>query len=170
MLLFVCLFIYLCYNWRGGRRRRGVGNCLQLFSLSKCAKHIWMHKEIKALKQPWAEFQEQKWFQCVCLPAPGILQHVVFTELVVHSSSRAVGGRFVSSGAKESLTSWQNYRHSWGTLIHLWMYAYINIISLLKFPFPQDSLSSLTWNISILSSEFWGVFFTVPLCVHVFWC
>lgn len=76
-------------------------------------------KEIKALKQPRSEFQEQKLRWHVCLPAPGILQHVVFTELAVYSSSPVVRERFVSLEVRESLTSQQNYRYSQGMLIHV---------------------------------------------------
>lgn len=53
-------------------------------------------KEIKALKQPRSEFQEQKLRWHVCLPTPGILQHVVYTELAMYSSSPVVRERFVS--------------------------------------------------------------------------
>lgn len=170
MLLSICLSIYLFIyvTTEGGRGRRRVGNCLWLFCLSKCAKKIWLHKEIKALKQPWAEFQEQKWLWCVCTPAPGVLQHVVFTELAAYSSSPVVRERFVSSEGRESLTSRQNYRYSWGTLIHVWVRAYINIPRLLKFVFPQDSLSSSTWNIYTSFPLNFEAIFTVPLCVHVF--
>lgn len=68
-------------------------------------------KEIKALKQPRSEFQEQKLRCHVYLPTPGILQHVVFTELAVYSSSPVVRECFVSLEVRESLTSQQNYRY-----------------------------------------------------------
>lgn len=98
-----------------------MGNCLWLFYLSKCTrkKKKRLCKEIKTLKQPRYEFQEQKLWWHVFLPTPGILQHVVFTELTVYSSSPVVRERFVSLEVRESLTSQQNYRYSQGTLIHV---------------------------------------------------
>lgn len=139
----IWLFNYLCYDWRGRGR---VGNYLWLFYLSKCTrkKKKRLCKEIKASR---SEFQEKKLRWHVCLPTPGILQHVVFTELAVYSSSPVVRERFVSLEVRESLTSQQNYRYGQGTLIHVWMCAYINITRLLEFIFPQYSLSSSAWNI-----------------------
>lgn len=164
------LFFYLIiYLFMLQPKREGESRELCLFYLSKCTrkKIKRLYKEIKALKQPRSEFQEQKLRRHVCLPTPSILQHVVFTELAVYSSSPVVRERFVSLEVRESLTSQQNYRYSQGMLIHVWVCAYINITRLFEFIFPQYSLSSSAWNIYILSPEFWGIFYCSSLYVCV---
>lgn len=145
--------------------------------LSPTFLSVWMYKkrtpklckEIKALEQPRSEFQEQKLCWHVCLPAPGVLQHVVFTELAVYSSSPVVRERFVSLEVRESLTSQQNYRYSQGRLIHVWVCACINITRLPEFIFALYSLSSLAWNIYIpLNFEaFFLLLFSVCMCFNV---
>lgn len=170
------LFLYLIiYLFVLQPKREGESRELSLTLLS-----VQMYKEkkkkkdcVKKLKH-WNNLdlnsKKQKLWWRVFLSAPGILQHVVFTELAVCRSSPVVRERFVSLEVRESLTSQQNYRYSRGTLIHVWVCAYINITSLPEFIFPQYSLSSSAWNIYILSPEFWGIFlllFSVCMCFNV---
>lgn len=83
----------------------------------------------------------------MCSVALGVLQRVVFTELAAYCSSGVVRECFVSSEARESVASPQNYRYSQGVPMHVGECMHINTTGLLEFISPQDSLSSLAWNI-----------------------
>lgn len=60
----------------------------------------------------------------------------------------------MSSEARESVASPQYYRYGQGVPMHVGECMYINTTGLLEFISPQDSLSSLVWNIYLLFLEF----------------
>lgn len=83
---------------------------------------------------------------------------MVFTELAAYSSSPVVRERFVSSEARESPTSPQNYRYSKGAVMHVPVCMYINSTRLPELIFPGYFVF-----FPLNFEAFLFFFFTIPL-------